>query len=363
MRRSIFMSAVVLNALFVAEIASAQNNTYTYNAPDNFQQCVTDIAASNNNSANVYALGCDSGADKTIWKRNSGGWNQFAVGSTAAQVEVSNGGVPWIRKSNGKVYRWDVTQLDWVRVGPTTNCASDFGVGGDAWELGCNGELKRVYRWNGTSWTEPQPDARASGIGVGADSLPWLYVADSNGGQVWQWNGSSFQWRGAGASVAGGGGWVVGSNGNDIWQWVNNGWVLWAELGDTVTALTGDGTFAALADRTAITQAKFDSFTVTGFPTNLTYTVVAKYFPSGSDLAWERSWDHQVHSMGVILTANAGHVINQTSQLPVQICNFLKTSGLRRSHPAQRFWVTGGNQAASLTSTVMRDRCWDVLDP
>ena len=362
MKKLAFVSAVAWSLLFGAGVASAQNNTYSYTS-DPMNPCVADIAASMNNSNNVYALGCDIGADKRIYKRTSSGWTQFAAGSTAAQVEVSNSGVPWIRKAAGSIYRWDLTLLDWVRVGTTSNCASDFGVGVDAWELGCNGTTKRVYKWNGTTWTEPQPDARGSHIAVGADNAAWLQVADGGTGSGWRWNGSSFVFIDSCISVVGGNGWVVGCDGDDIWQWINNGWTRGGDpFGSTITMLTADGTFAALPVGSTYIQSKFESFQMNGID-DIGYHVVGKYFPGGATLYWEYSKTGELFYLRPV-SANTIGFIDQTQAFGGGFsCFFFKQYGLKRSDPAQRMWLGNGDRWASLTSSEIQRHCATTLDP
>jgi peptidoglycan hydrolase-like protein with peptidoglycan-binding domain len=88
----------------------------------------------------------------TVWRLDNGSWGTLD-GQGAVRI-ASNGGVPWIVRSDGANYSWNPSTLAWVH---RPGCATDIAVGGDnsVWKLGCvqmPGGGYRPYKWNGASW-------------------------------------------------------------------------------------------------------------------------------------------------------------------------------------------------------------------
>jgi peptidoglycan hydrolase-like protein with peptidoglycan-binding domain len=122
----------------------------------------------------------------TVWRLDNGAWSTLD-GQGAVRIG-SNGGVPWIVRSNGAIYSWNSGTQAWVR---RPGCATDIAVGWDnsVWVLGCTLASSggyRVYKWNGTSWDRDPNDIGGVRITVGMRDpdftlhVPWIVRDDGH---------------------------------------------------------------------------------------------------------------------------------------------------------------------------------------
>jgi Matrixin/Putative peptidoglycan binding domain len=119
----------------------------------------------------------------TVWRLDNGAWSTLP-GQGAVRI-ASNGGVPWIVRSNGAIYQWEPSTQTWKK---RPGCAKDIAVGGDnsVWVVGCTLASSggyRLYKWNGTSWDRDFNDVGALRITLGprAPGLlvePWIVGDD-----------------------------------------------------------------------------------------------------------------------------------------------------------------------------------------
>ncbi|MBX3129165.1 MAG: hypothetical protein KF718_20780 [Polyangiaceae bacterium] len=114
--------------------------------------CASYIAAGD--SGSVYTLGCESSANKSIWKRLSNGtW--LSLPGAAAQITTTNDGLPWVVSAAGVSYRWNGSGWAWL---PGTTNQLMTGASFVYMAKGINDGV--VYRWENNSWHThfPPPD-------------------------------------------------------------------------------------------------------------------------------------------------------------------------------------------------------------
>ena len=113
-------------------------------------------------------------ADTGVWNRLTG---------SALDIGIGADGSKWIVGSNRRIYKWNGTS--WTKVNGSDGSRIDVDPNGKPWLINKNG---RIYRYN-----ENQKWSRIKGIGsdigVGADGSVWLI---GNQGGIYRWNDSKF---------------------------------------------------------------------------------------------------------------------------------------------------------------------------
>lgn len=262
----------------VGVVASAQSFPFQGLAKDTFPACAQSVA---NGGGSTFAIGCSGAAEGTVWKRSStAGWSQFSA-MQFKQITVSGAGVPWGLKANGTVWKFSTVLNTWQQKGQAGTCLIEIGAGStdnDVWGLGCFSPTAdaSVWRFNGTTFSEPQTGARAAHIAIGSNSsTPWALHST---GLVFKWNGTSFGTSLPGCATAiGGNGWAVGC-GDRKSVWLYNSGNSPTLRASNPTALKGIGSngLTALDDSGSVfLQSKLTSFTAASFLT-LNYAVRIK---------------------------------------------------------------------------------------
>jgi peptidoglycan hydrolase-like protein with peptidoglycan-binding domain len=164
--------------------------------------CARDIGASPAGIGQnaVWVIGCDSGANGTIWKFESacGCWVQASGNGWASSISVDAGGFPWVVTANGDLFRRTTTYTSagtWEKIvdGSIGVLASDVGAGpAPFWTTGSywGGHFPYITDWSNNLWAlhrQPAQDGLSSlngyvqsiqGFGwrvaVGPDGRPWI---------------------------------------------------------------------------------------------------------------------------------------------------------------------------------------------
>lgn len=128
-------------------------------------------------------------------------YSQNATGGQGAvRIAVAPTGRPWIVTSAGDIFERSSTSATsgtWQARAP--GCAKDIAVNGPgdgaAWVLGCSVNSKgnyRIYRWNGSAWTQPNPSAAGLRISVDGNGTVWIVAAS---GSIWRRPFNTGQWE------------------------------------------------------------------------------------------------------------------------------------------------------------------------
>lgn len=154
--------------------------------------CASWIAA----SGGVYAVGCDSSNDKSLWKRVGSSWS----GLPGSGVQISEGyGSPsslWLRKSDGTIHKWTGSNWGSALPGPTGGnaCSSYIAAGqySTLWALGCESTPnKSIWLWSETPyghWIAYSGGAKQIAVNFGSG---YPYVLSSSN-TTWHWTGSAW---------------------------------------------------------------------------------------------------------------------------------------------------------------------------
>lgn len=161
--------------------------------------CATSIASA---ADETWIVGCGPEADRPFYKWNPSTltFNQVSAAPFGAQkITVSLGGVPWILRSNGSIWKWTGSQFSQpngigvYQGGPSCATAITVGFNDDAWIVTCNGAADApIFRWNGSAWVQPSQGGIAKNVGMfleptyggGVQAIPW---ATQNLGSIYEW--------------------------------------------------------------------------------------------------------------------------------------------------------------------------------
>jgi hypothetical protein len=152
----------------------------------------------------VWVIGCDGGADGTIWKFDGSGWTQDQSGGWAANISVGSDGRPWVANSAGEIYQYSSTDPwtgTWRYVsGPRTGhpFAVDVGVGAWRYPYIADNAAGTVYV------LDEQPQWGDGGPGGAPSRREWralpnigrgYHLAAGPNGEPWVANAAHMLWH------------------------------------------------------------------------------------------------------------------------------------------------------------------------
>ena len=212
---------------------------------DPFPICAKAVAS----GGKAFAVGCSATSDANVYRRGASSWQLYS-GINVAHVAASATGVPWVVRSDGRIYWHPAGSFQQV-----PGCANSIGVGTtstDAWIVGCEaGANGAIWRFDGTQFVQVQSGTFRA-IAVGSDNVPWI-VDQAN--DVYRWDGSAVQLIGGlCVGAIGGGGWAVGCDGTSVWHFNDVTWVRRATLKAPATTISNDGKFVSDVNGTVLLQ-------------------------------------------------------------------------------------------------------------
>jgi hypothetical protein len=173
----------------------------------------------------VYTAGCETTANKSLWRDTGNGWAQLPLSGT--QISRFDAASMWLARANGEIRKWNGSSWDAaLQIGGGTACASYIAAGPNStvWTLGCEATAdKSIWRWNGSSWeSKPGKGLQVTAI---ADGTAFVVNSVSNS---WRYTGSTWvQLPGTTNQLASGPGVnyaVLGIGDNTIYVWNGSSW-------------------------------------------------------------------------------------------------------------------------------------------